>query len=329
MPNATLPQRQIETRAKNKTTHPGKVVKSSQRRTKVEVQQEKDAKAQAKADLAEARQQSINRTAEFEHADITNEDMVNATPRLTFTPKPRPLSYNQKKSPLASFSGDIEASNDLDETPFMSDSESLVGSVIDSAVDETPFMPGLVDPVDSAVESDSPTVTPPPAKKKKAKTIQKATALAAKVDVKKLGEIAERKQKLEVVDTEPESDVPLDSDKRQPRGPKPKRVKVKTRDEINVATTTIFEDENGGNKYAKMVNSMGLSGKPVSKVPSQFQAVGGRQLKREGAIADIKKLVDGKKLNREGAIADITHLTTFNFPDSSTGTRPYPDNNIR
>ena len=81
-----------------------------------------------------------------------------------------------------------------------------------------------------------------------------------------------------------------------------------------------------------MVTSMELSGKPASTVPShssqlQFQAVGGRQLKREGVIADIMKSVDGKKLNREGAIADITHpdkSTMFNFPDSST--RPYPDN---
>ena len=165
--------------------------------------------------------------------------------------------------------------------------ESLVGSV-DLVVNETPFIPGLVDPVDSAVESDGPL----PAEKKKAKPVQKATA--AKVDVKKLGEIADCKRR--VVDTEPESDVPLDSDKRQPWGPKPKRVKVKMQDEINVAMTKILEDEtrNEGNKYAKMVTSMGLSGKPASMVPShssqlQFQAVGGRQLKREGAIADIMK----------------------------------------
>ena len=41
MPKVTVPQCQIETWAKNKTTHPGKVVKPSHRRTKVEVQQEK------------------------------------------------------------------------------------------------------------------------------------------------------------------------------------------------------------------------------------------------------------------------------------------------
>src|ERR1700679_4240611 len=145
MPKATqdVPPRQMATRERNKTTHPGKVTKTSQRRTKAEVQQEKDAKTQAKKVLAEARQQSINRTAEFERADIANEDMVAATPRPMFTPKPRPLSRNQKNSPLTSFAGtsDIEVSDNLDETPFM---------------------PGSVDADDSAVENNIP---PPPPKK--------------------------------------------------------------------------------------------------------------------------------------------------------------------
>jgi hypothetical protein len=53
------------------------------------------------------------------------------------------------------------------------------------------------------------------------------------------------------------------------------------RDEINVAATKILENENEGNEYANMVNSMGS----VSKVTSHsthFQAVSGRQPKREG-----------------------------------------------
>src|ERR1700679_1223357 len=143
VPNNTVPQRRIGTRAKNKTTHPGKVVEASHRRTRAEVQQERDGKTQAKKGLAEARQQSINRTAEFERADIANEDMVDATPRPMFTPKPRPLSRNQKNSPLTSFAGtsDIEVSDNLDETPFM---------------------PGSVDADDSAVENNIP---PPPPKK--------------------------------------------------------------------------------------------------------------------------------------------------------------------
>jgi hypothetical protein len=83
-----------------------------------------------------------------------------------------------------------------------------------------------------------------------------------------------------------------------------------------------------------MVNSMGSSGKPASKVPShssQSQAVGGRQLKREGVIADIMKLesAGGKKLKREGAIADIKKSTTLKFPDSSTRAAADPENNNR
>ena len=293
VPKETIPQRQMETRAKNKTTHPGKVDKSPpppRRRTKAEVQQEKEAKAQAKAALAEARQQKIERAAEFERADLANEDMVAVTPRPIFTPKPRPLSRNHRNSPLTPFVGtdtsDIEVSDDLDET-------LRPGSV------------GLVDS-DLGVESDGP---PPPAVKGKAK-------ITATVDTKKL---VDRKRR--VVDVE--SDVPLD-DEEQPREPKVKKVKVKMRDEINVAATKILENEQEGNKYAsaKMVNPMGLSGKPASKVPSHS---GGRQLKREGAIADIKKSVGGKKLNKEGAIADFFYpdkSTTTNVPDSSTRRDP-------
>jgi hypothetical protein len=61
--------------------------------------------------------------------------------------------------------------------------------------------------------------------------------------------------------------------------------------------------------------------------PSQFQAVGGKPLKREGAIANINA-VGGKKLNKEGAIADINRPDMSTIPDSST-TRAVPDNNIR
>lgn len=299
MPKVTddIPQSHIKTRAKNKTTHPGEVVTKSlqaaPRRTKAQVQQEKDAKAQAKADLAEARQQSIIRAAEFERAEIANEDMVDATPRPAYTPKPRLLSRNPKNSPLT----EIDISDDLDETsgtPFMPSSESLADA----------------DDSDSAVDNDS---TPLPAEKKK--TTRKA-ATAAKVDTKKLGKTTDRKRRVDNV----EGDDRLDSDEEQPQEPKPKRAKMKMRDEINVAATKILENEKG-DKYAKMVNSIGSSGKPVAKVPSHSSD---RPLKREGAIANIKN-VGGKDLKRQGAIADI------NYPDKSTfsSIRPDPNNNIR
>jgi hypothetical protein len=140
---ATVPQRQIETRAKNKMTHPGKVITAatSQHQTKAKIQQEKDTKAQAKAALAEARQQSINRTAEFERPDIANEDMTNATPCPTFTPKPQLLSHNPKKLALPSLSTDVKVSSNSDAN---SDSSAVHSDNL-------------------AVESDGP---PPPAEKK-------------------------------------------------------------------------------------------------------------------------------------------------------------------
>ena len=290
MPKVSVNERQIETRAKNKTTHPGKVCKTTKRRTKEEVQQEKDAKAQAKADLAEARQQSINRTAEFERADIANEDMVDATPRPNFTPKSRPISRS-KNSPLTSF-------------PNTSDIESY-----DGHDHETLFRPASEGSDDADAEND----TPKPAKKKRAKITQSLTG--SKVDAKKPGKTADRKRRVDDV----EDDVPLNIDEEQPQEPKPKKTKMKIREEIQAATT-ILENEKEGNKYAKMVKLIGLSGKPASTVPSStppFQPEpvdGSRKLRREGAIADIKSV--GENLN--GAIADINKSTALNiFPVSS------------
>ena len=234
---ATVPPRQMETRAKNKTTHPGlrKELLSPPptHRTKAEVQQDKEAKAQAKAALAESRQRKINRTAEFERADIANKDMIDVTPRPTFPPKPRPLPHKQnKKLPLNS-SPFTAATSDIDVTLLMPDSE-------------------LFRPDSSADESDTP------ARKGKATITLKATA--ARVDTKKTGETTNCKWR--VVNVEGDTDIQLDSEDTQPREPKAKKVKVKMQDEINVATTKILENEKEGNKYAKMVNSMGSDGKP-------------------------------------------------------------------
>ena len=98
MANTTAPQRQIGTRASNKTAHPGNADKSHGRRSSAEVQKERTAKAQAKAAREEAKQNSINRTAEFELADIAEEGLADATPRPPFTPKQWPPPRNQTYS---------------------------------------------------------------------------------------------------------------------------------------------------------------------------------------------------------------------------------------
>src|ERR1700692_557996 len=91
MPNNPAPQRQMETRATNKTAHPGDVVKATtkQRQTAAEVEEEHRAQAQANVELGVAKQLHIIRAAEFEHADMANAAQLDATPRLVFTPKPR------------------------------------------------------------------------------------------------------------------------------------------------------------------------------------------------------------------------------------------------
>jgi hypothetical protein len=83
MPHTSAPRRQMETRASNKTAHPGYVDKViPTRRSGVEVQKTRTAKAQAKAAREEAKKNSINRTAEFELADIAKENLADATPAL-------------------------------------------------------------------------------------------------------------------------------------------------------------------------------------------------------------------------------------------------------
>ena len=151
-------------------------------------------------------------------------------------------------------------------------------------------------------------------------------ATAARVDTKKTGETTDHKWR--VINVEGDTDIQLDSEDLQPWEPKAKKVKVKMQDEINIAMTKNLKNEKEGNKYAKMVNSMGSDGKPVSKVPAhspdlQAAASHGRPLRREGAIANIKKVVatgsGGKKVNKDG----LEKSTSLNFPYSST--RPDPD----
>ena len=75
--------------------------------------------------------------------------------------------------------------------------------------------------------------------------------------------------------------------------PKPKKLKAKMRDEINIA-----------------VNSMELSGNPALKNPLL------RPLKREGAIADMKKFIVGEK--EQARIADkhlVPELSTRRDPN--------------
>jgi hypothetical protein len=267
---------QMETRPRNKTTHPGKVTKTSApRRTSAEVQKEREAKAKAKADREEAKKRSIIRAAEFEHADMANEDMVDATPRPPFTPKPWPPPRNRKK---------------VKPVPNAESSEVEIGDDnLDLDFDKTSLTPVPSDDSITEDESDDPT---PPAKKQKIQATEKATRTAGAS-----AKVAAKKKKVDR-----DEEVVATSDEEQT--PKPKKVQAKVRDEINFAVKKM-ENEVKGNKYGDMVKSMSStnqaerSGVPAPKAPSQLQAAGGggKKLKREGAIADINALVTPASAN--------------------------------
>jgi hypothetical protein len=257
----TVP-RHVETRAKNKSTHPGDVSKPNARRTSAEVQQERAAKAKAKLDREEAKRQSITRTAEFERGDMANEDSVDATPRPPFTPKPWPPTRGHKTTKLFPVS---ESNDDEDAAPDPAGELPVAGPADDS---------------ESNTESDSP---PPPPKKQKVHRDK-----ARGVSMKKLE--AEKKK----LDKNEEVMTVTDDDGQET--PRPKKMRM--RDEINFAAQKIDEDKAEGNKYGGMVESVfgdkqaaPSDGMPASEALSQHQAAGkGKKLKREGAIADINAL---------------------------------------
>jgi hypothetical protein len=155
---------------------------------------------------------------------MVNEDFVDATPHPLFTPKPWPPHCNHKKSILTS----VAETSDVE----MSDSH-------DGAL----FKPGSENPVtpdDSAAESNEPT---PCSKKQNAQTVKKAMA---KMEVRKSGAKTADKKNVEIVPA---------SDEEQPEEPKPKKVKVKVHNEINIAAKKIKKNKIQNN-YGDMVKSM-------------------------------------------------------------------------
>jgi hypothetical protein len=122
----------METRASNKTAHPGNVIKATtKRRTKAEVQEERVAKAKAKAAQEGAQKTSIGRTAKFESADKACEDVVDATPRPLFTPGPKQRRASERHQQVQSSpspvveTSDISTSDEVDAASFVpSGSES-------------------------------------------------------------------------------------------------------------------------------------------------------------------------------------------------------------
>lgn len=218
-----IPPSHIETRSRNKLVHPGVPDKAAKRRTSADVQQEREAKAQAKAAQEKTKRHNINRAAEFEHADMNNEDVADATPRPAFTPKSRPLPRNHRKSILAPVAedSDVEASDPAGIEPF-----------------EPCWSEGLASKEGSDSESDPP----PLAKKLKTQPTGKATA--DPVRAKPAG-----KQRKAVSPPKSSDDEAMPASDEEPPQPKPKKAKVLVRDQINEVTRNIEQSKIQKTKY--------------------------------------------------------------------------------
>lgn len=278
----------METRVGNKTAHPGKIGKPT-RRTKAEIEQERVRKAQATAARTEAKQQCINRTAAFEHADMANEDIVDATPRPPFARK-RPASTRNSTPTDLAMSG-------VEDSEFDSSDKGVAVATENSSVESS---------------SDE---SPPPAQRNTRLTVAKATRTTVQPTRKVQG-----KARVMQSDTETELD-----DDETPKNVKPKpKPKPKVRDEIDVAAKKLVEKNERELEAARPTRQaeVGLSGRPASKAPSQLEAVRPTRLPAEVRLsgrpasnapsqlqAGGEEKTRGKNLKREGAIADINQST--------------------
>ena len=271
MPKVSKAQHCMETWAGNKQAHSGITIKGKMHRTTAEVQQECKVKAQAKATKEAKWKRFIKCTAEFEHDEMANEDIVDATPHPPFTQMQQQASQNHRNSlsPVTEMSN-VDTHDQIDMLLFVGQADCSDMSVIEE---------------DIADKSDAP----PPVQKRPTKAKTKTTGKAAGEHVHA---VAASKRKTEAENIE---EVVLDSEGEAPQEPKPKKMKVKVQDKINTVVKGIEENEiqktYGNMLKSTFTNQTGKEshGRPASKAPSQVQVVG-RPLKREGTIVDINAL---------------------------------------
>ncbi|KAF8264143.1 hypothetical protein EI94DRAFT_1703489 [Lactarius quietus] len=216
-------EHQMNTRVKNKTAHPGCADKLKTHQTAAQVAEECMAKAQAKSSHEEAKQNSIKHMAEFEVADLAEEDLVDATLHPLFTPKKRPQCWNPAYSGLTS----ITVMSEVDTSNFD-------GALFKPAKSATPTK-------NDSSESDAPAPT-----SKKLKSCSNATSATT-------GATTRRTKHVDKSEDETMASHNIDQDTEPCRVPKAKKQAKKTmvRDEINMATKTIKE-----HSYGNMVDVM-------------------------------------------------------------------------
>ena len=187
-----------------------------------EVQQEHEEKAKAKVDCDTAKKKGIICAAEFKKAYMANEDITDATPRPPFTPKPWPPCHNKK----GSTANVVPMMNPIAELRVDTDNN-----------DPAPAAPELV--TEDEPESNDTTLGPPT---KKQKTLVKEKATQTVGTNEKVAVWGGNKASKNLAADEEGM-------------PKPKKVKPKLHNEINLAAKEM-ENEVKGNKYGDMVKSM-------------------------------------------------------------------------
>jgi hypothetical protein len=118
----------METRAGNKSSHPGDILKPSKRRTAAEIEAERVAKAQAKEGRELAKKQGIERTAQFEREDLVMEDKIDTSPRSA-----------SKRKASSQTNIEVDDTDDTDDTD--TDDESSPINVEDSSAESDPPRP--------------------------------------------------------------------------------------------------------------------------------------------------------------------------------------------
>ena len=209
--SSRVPTRQVATRARNKTAHPGLADRAKTRRTRAEAEELRKNKAQAKAAREEARQESIRRTAAFEVQDKADEDFANATPRPLFTPKQVPQPRNQAYSGLSPLPATSDAEqSDIDRPMFVPINEDSAGEDDPTERDAT-----ADDPVESSRTEDDETseqdelieenVPSPPPSRLKSQRTGKAAAVTTKATARRQKQIFDLESDVEMMPPPPKT----------------------------------------------------------------------------------------------------------------------------
>lgn len=202
IPN-TMAAPRINTRSKNVAVHPGLVLQAPPRRTSAQVKADKAAKKEAKETANLAAQAKINRAAAFENAAMANEDLLDATPRPLFTPKPKSTAdVPDSETDGGSIEVDVTDGLDGDQRTFvpMNTSETEGDAIRSEDVEETPVPKRRVS-AKGGKRMSAKTVAKTAAKvKQKLEVVEEVSAneseaRPSKIEVKKSEEKVKRKKK--------------------------------------------------------------------------------------------------------------------------------------